>query len=154
MIKGMRIGKIFLTAAVFLGIAIVTLDSAAAGSNPAPAIFVDNLNYVTAYPIGSSGDVAPIAVTSDMISPGGIARDAAGRIYVTNTPTNTVTIYAANANGNVPPLAVIGGPLTQLASPTGIALDASGKIYVLDPAHRTSRCLRRWQVRELLTKLQ
>jgi sugar lactone lactonase YvrE len=132
MVSGMRIGKIFLTAAVFLGVATVTLLSAAAGTSPNTAIFVDNSNYVTAYPIGSKGDVAPIALTTDMISPGGIARDATGRIYVTNTPTNTVTIYAAGASGNVPPLAVIGGSETRLANPTGIALDASANIYVLN----------------------
>jgi sugar lactone lactonase YvrE len=111
---------------------IVSLRSVTAGTSPTTAIFVDNSNYVTAYPIGSKGDVAPIAVTTDMISPGGIARDSIGRIYVTNTPTNAVTIYAAGASGNVPPVAVIGGPLTQLVHPTGIALDASGKIYVLN----------------------
>lgn len=55
-----------------------------------------------------------------------------GRIYLANAPTNTVTVYAANANGNVAPIAVIGGSNTMLASPTGIALDASGKIYVLN----------------------
>jgi len=112
--------------------AIVTLRSAAAGSTPGAAIFVDNSNYVTAYPKGGKGDLAPIALTTDMTNPGGIARDVSGRIYVTNTPTNTITIYAADAEGNVPPLAVIGGSLTLLANPTAIALDASGKIYVLN----------------------
>ncbi len=89
---------------------------------------------MTAYPAGSKGDVAPIAVTTDMVSPSGIATDATGRIYVTNGLTNTVTVYAANANGNVPPIAVIGGSNTGLANPTAIALDAGGKIYVLNSA--------------------
>ncbi len=111
---------------------IVSLRSVTAGTSPNTAVFVDNSNYVTAYPIGSKRDVVPIALTTDMISPGGIALDATGRIYVTNTPTNTVTIYAAGASGNVLPLAVIGGAQTQLAGPTGIALDASGNIYVLN----------------------
>jgi len=111
---------------------IILLRGVTAAASPKTAIFVDNSNYVTAYPIGSKGDVAPIALTTDMISPGGIARDAIGRIYVTNTQTNTVTIYAADSSGNVPPLAVIGGSETRLANPTGIALDASGKIYVLN----------------------
>ncbi len=112
--------------------AIVMLRSAAARTGPKTAIFVGNSNYVTAYPVGGKGDVTPLALTTDMISPGGIARDASGRIYVTNTPTNTVTIYAADAEGNVPPLAVIGGSLTLLANPAAIALDASGKIYALN----------------------
>ena len=110
--------------------AIVSLRGAEAATTPKTAIFVDNSSYVTAYPINGKGDIAPIALTTDMIYPGGIARDAIGRIYVTNTTTNAVTIYPANAMGNVPPLAVIGGSQTKLASPTGIALDASGDIYV------------------------
>jgi sugar lactone lactonase YvrE len=128
----MRIGKIFLTAAVLLGVATVTLRSAAAGTSPKTTIFVDNSNYVTAYPLGSKGDVVPLAVTTDMTFPGGIARDASGRIYVTNPSINTVSIYAANASGNVSPLAIIGGSETRLANPTRIALDASGKSYVLN----------------------
>jgi sugar lactone lactonase YvrE len=51
---------------------------------------------------------------------------------VTNGATDTVTIYAAGANGNVAPLAVIGGADTQLADPAGIALDGTGRIYVLN----------------------
>ena len=67
-----------------------------------------------------------------MADPTGIARDAEGRIYVSNSATNTITIYAANANGNVPPIAVIGGSNARLVNPTAIALDVSEKIYVLN----------------------
>jgi len=109
------------------------VGDAAAGTKDT-TIFVANQFEVTAYPASSSGDVAPIAVTTDMASPSGIATDATGRIYVTNGLTNTVTVYAANANGNVPPIAVIGGSNTRLANPTAIALDAGGKIYVLNSA--------------------
>ena len=128
----MKISKSLITVALLVCIGIATFGNPVAGTLPKTAIFVDNYNYVTAYPTGSSGDVSPIALTTDMINPGGIARDATGRIYVSNTSTNTVTIYAAGSTGNVPPLAVIGGALTRLASPTAIALDASGKIYVLN----------------------
>ena len=111
---------------------LATLGIASAGTGSGPAIFVDNFAYLTAYPIGSDGDVMPAALNTDMAFPDGIAKDAIGRIYVTNTSTNTVTIYPAVASGNVAPLAVIGGSLTQLSKPTGIALDGSGTIYVLD----------------------
>ncbi len=87
---------------------------------------------MTAYPKAGNGSIAPIAITPDMIFPAGIARDGSGRIYVTNTSTNTVTIYSPDAAGNVSPLAVIGGSETRLSNPTGIALDANGKIYVLN----------------------
>jgi len=105
-----------------------------ASADPDAAIFVANNVNVTAYPVGTDGDVAPIALTTGMANPSSIAEDASGRIYVANNGTNTVTVYAAGANGNVPPLAVIGGSNTGLNLPVGIALDASGKIYVLNGA--------------------
>jgi sugar lactone lactonase YvrE len=109
-------------------VAAGTIPSAAANS----AIFVANGSNVTAYPAGSAGDVAPIALPVDMSSPSAIARDASGRIYVTNRASDTVTIYAAGVNGNVPPLAVIGGSNTGLDLPAGVALGADGKIYVVN----------------------
>jgi len=105
-----------------------------ASADPDAAIFVANNVNVTAYPVGTDGDAAPIALTTGMANPSSIAEDASGRIYVANNGTNTVTVYAAGANGNVPPLAVIGGSNTGLNLPVGIALDASGKIYVLNGA--------------------
>jgi len=129
----MNVAKTWAVAALMSGVIGIAVN-AAAGPNH-PTIFVANSYDVTAYPTGSSGDVAPIGVTTDMADPEGIARDASGRIYVTNAPTNTVTVYAASANGNVPPIAVIGGSKTRLANPNGIALDASGKIYVLNGAN-------------------
>jgi 6-phosphogluconolactonase (cycloisomerase 2 family) len=135
----MKVAKTSAVAALLLGmIGVAPIRGAAAGTNPSThphaTIFVANSYDVTAYPTDSRGDVAPIALTTDMAAPSGIARDASGRIYVTNAHTNTVTVYAANANGNVPPIAIIGGSNTRLASPTRIALDASGKIYVLNSA--------------------
>jgi sugar lactone lactonase YvrE len=130
---GMKFAKAGIVAAVLLG---VIAGAAAAQMNPSsypsPTIFVDNSYYVTAYPVG--GGDAPVVVPTNMANPSSIARDASGRIYVTNSTTNTVTIYPANANGNVPPIAVIGGSDTELSSPSAIALDASGKIYVVNSA--------------------
>lgn len=131
----MKIAKAAAVAALVLGM-IGLIRGAAAGTKN-PTIFVANDYDVTAYPVGSKGDVAPIALTTDMAAPSGIARDASGRIYVTNSATNTVTVYPANASGNVPPLAVIGGSKTRLSSPAAIALDASGKIYVANSAEKS-----------------
>ncbi len=56
---------------------------------------------------------------------------AAGRtIYVANTHGDTVTEYAAGANGNVFPLRTIGGAATNLHSPRGVAVDRGGRVYV------------------------
>jgi sugar lactone lactonase YvrE len=122
-------------AVVFAAIAAAFVSVALAGSipstTPSSAIFVANYFDVTAY-AGSTGDIAPVALPTDLADPSGIARDASGRLYVTNRGSNTITVYAANANGSVPPIAVIGGSITKLSSPTGIALDASGAIYVVN----------------------
>jgi hypothetical protein len=134
----MKVATVRALAAFLFGlIALAPLRGAAAAADSKTrshtAIFVANSYSVTAYPTGSRrGDVMPIALTTDMTAPGGIARDASGRIYITNTATNTVTVYAAKSSGNVPPIAVIGGSNTRLVNPDGIALDASGKIYVLN----------------------
>jgi hemin uptake protein HemP len=133
----MRIVRAAALAAILLGV-IGSVRHAVAGTAPPTAsnsaIFVANSFNVTAYPIASSGDVAPIALMTDMAGPSGLARDTSGRTYVANRGTNTITVYAANANGNVPPLAVIGGSNTGLDQPSAIALDATGKIYVLNTA--------------------
>jgi hypothetical protein len=56
---------------------------------------------------------------------------AAGRtIYVANTHGDSVTEYAAGADGNVFPLRTIAGAATQLHSPRGVAVDGGGRVYV------------------------
>ena len=132
----MKISHGFVVAAILLAVGISALSSAAAQTGSGPAIFVDNYDYVTAYPVGASGNVAPIAITPDMIYPAGIAQDG-GWIFVTNPSTNTVAIYPPDATGNVPPFEIIGGSKTRLANPTGIALDQHGNIYVLNSATAT-----------------
>jgi sugar lactone lactonase YvrE len=84
--------------------------------------------------------IATITGTNTMLKdPAGIAVDASGKIYVTNTPLggtfaqdDSVTIYAANPNGtmNAAPIGTIAGASTGLHGPSGIAVDASGNIYV------------------------
>ena len=51
-------------------------------------------------------------------------------LYVANRFANSITAYAAGANGNVAPSAGISGAATGLNFPEGVALDAAGKIYV------------------------
>src|SRR5260370_26480354 len=130
--------SIALAALIFGVIGISSVRCAAAGTesiaNPQTAICVSNPYDVTAYPTGSSGDVAAIALTTDMANPSGIARDGVGRIYVANAATNTITVYAAASNGNVPPIAVIGGANTGPFAASGNALGANGENYLGDGA--------------------
>jgi sugar lactone lactonase YvrE len=114
---------------------------------------------VTIYAPRSSGNVAPVrtisaAVNADQtgfVDPKGLAIDNSGNIYVTNAGStdsfvssegitryrpDSVTIYAAGSNGNVAPMAIISGPLTQLDSPTSIVMDSIGNIYIANAANR------------------
>jgi hypothetical protein len=101
-------------------------------ATPGLALYVANLsgNNVTAYPVGSNGNVSPLAAGTGLSGPAGIARDSSGNLYVVNENTDSVTVYAPGANGNVIPIATIGGVNTGLDVPTGIALDSSNNIYV------------------------
>ena len=72
-----------------------------ASADPDAAIFVANNVNVTAYPVGTDGDVAPIALTTGMANPSSIAEDASGRIYVANNGANTVTVKVANTTNEV-----------------------------------------------------
>jgi DNA-binding beta-propeller fold protein YncE len=52
------------------------------------------------------------------------------RAYVAND-ADSVTVYAADATGNVAPIQLIGGSRTELSDPTGVAVDpVNGDIYV------------------------
>ncbi len=61
--------------------------------------------------------------------PEGIAADGSGDIFVVNS-NNTVTVYAAGADGNVAPERTIGGAHTRLNASDALAIDASGAVYV------------------------
>ena len=90
------------------------------------------------YAAGAHGDVAPIRTISGsntgLYYAWDIAVDAHGLMYVVNNAgrygKNSITVYAAGANGNVAPIQTISGPQTTLYFPTGIAVDAQGNIYV------------------------
>jgi hypothetical protein len=94
---------------------------------------------VNVYPAGQYGDVAPMqTITGPNTQMGiatGVAVDSARNIYVTNwfggTPcVGSITVYAANANGDAPPIAQIKGAKTRLCDPGGIAIDPNGNLYV------------------------
>ena len=65
--------------------------------------------------------------------PMGVAFDGTGQIYVVNKGNSSITVYPANANGDVDAIRRIGGPgstSTLLSSPDAIAVDRQGRIYV------------------------
>ena len=62
-------------------------------------------------------------------SPRGLAIDGQGRLLAANTSGNSVTIFAAAANGNVAPAVTIAGTATGLNTPAAVAVDAAGNLY-------------------------
>ncbi|MDQ2991208.1 MAG: hypothetical protein M3R30_00105 [Candidatus Eremiobacteraeota bacterium] len=66
------------------------------------------------------------------MNPTGLGLDGAGNIYVADAGRKAVLVFAAAANGNVPPTANISGALTGFVSPSDVKVDSAGRIYVAD----------------------
>jgi sugar lactone lactonase YvrE len=107
-------------------------------------------NTVTIYPAGSYANVKPIATlgsasagddSSGISMPGAIAVDRSGRIFVANETAGynlhgNITVYPAGSNGDVKPIATIGGTRTGdntgLNDPVGLGFDSASNLYVLN----------------------
>lgn len=114
-------------------------------------VYVADLASTKTYPGGQlavfaptqKGNVVParriFGSKAAIKSPEGVAIDATGRTYVANSCqgfsascTSGINIYAAGANGNVAPVATIGGKKTNILAAFGVALDSAGNVYVAD----------------------
>jgi hypothetical protein len=101
---------------------------------------------ITVYAPGANGNVPPIrnitGSRTQLAVPVGIALDVHGNVYVLNaegSPTRSVTVYAAGANGNAKPIREIIGQKTGLyAAPDALAVDGSGRVYVLQSGYANS----------------
>ena len=90
-----------------------------------PCLYVANeFAGVTVYAEGATGDATPIQDISGSNTgldfPNDVAVDASGNIYVANggnAYSNSVTVYAAGATGNVAPIQDISGSMTGLVYP-------------------------------------
>ncbi len=94
---------------------------------------------------GYSGDGGP-ATSAQLNKPFGVAEDAAGNLYISDsfndrirvvTPGGNINTVAGNGNYQTPPEGAYsgdGGPATQAAlnEPFGIAVDPAGNIYFAD----------------------
>jgi hypothetical protein len=130
--------------AMLLSALVSAFADTASIATPKYAIFVANFggNYITIYPIGSNGNVAPVATIDGaatmLTGPEGIALDSKAHIFVLNVFVNysrprdggSVTEFAAGSRGNVSPIATIAGPRTLLRSVQSISVDSNDNIYV------------------------
>jgi DNA-binding beta-propeller fold protein YncE len=108
-------------------------------------------NQVLVYSPGVTGPAPPIrniqGLNTGLLSPTGLALDAAARLYVAESGAadiqqSAVLIFAADADGDVAPVAKIpsiipvpgmtGASNTRLQRARGIAVDTAGRIYVAD----------------------
>ena len=51
-------------------------------------------------------------------------------LYVANSGSDSITVYAPFTSGNMAPSRIIGGGNTMLASPSGVTLNAAGELFV------------------------
>jgi sugar lactone lactonase YvrE len=83
--------------------------------------------------IGASGAQGVLSGDkTELKRPLGLAVNRDGALYVANTGSNDVLVFARGSTGNVPPIARLSGPATRLVAPQALAIDASGKLYVFD----------------------
>jgi streptogramin lyase len=95
---------------------------------------------------GESGDGGP-ATAATLFSPGGVALDAAGNVYIADTQDNVVrkvdtsgviTLFAGNGTEGY---SGDGGPATaaELDNPQSVAVDASGDVFIADSYNNVIR---------------
>ena len=90
----------------------------------------DTAQSVLVFAPGANGNVAPIRViygaNTQLSWPAGIAIGRDGRLYVSNGDgeygSESINVYAPNANGNVAPIQIIQGSAARFNHPIGIAV--------------------------------
>ncbi len=82
------------------------------------------LNVVTTLPLFGGQGIS---------NPNGVAVDAAGDVFVSDSSGNAVWEAPAVVNQNYPPFAL---SFSGLSSPAGLALDANGNLYVADSGNK------------------
>jgi hypothetical protein len=95
-------------------------------------------NAIFVFTPGSYGNRAPIreivGSKTQLSVPVGMAVDpSTGHLFVANETypwAEPIVEFASNANGNVAPIAYIGGSKTMLVEPQSVSLDSAGRIIV------------------------
>jgi uncharacterized protein (TIGR03437 family) len=95
---------------------------------------------------GFSGDGGP-ATAASILSPKGMAVDAAGNLYFADTDNNRIRKVDTNgiittvAGTDIPGFAGDGGPATsaRLSSPRDVKVDAQGNLYIADAGNNRIR---------------
>lgn len=93
-------------------------------------------------PVGGNGS----AISAQLVSPAGVATDAAGNLYIADPASNRVWkisngMIAPFTGNGTPGFGGDGGPATaaQLNYPWGLAVDSAGNLYVADTNNQRIR---------------
>jgi sugar lactone lactonase YvrE len=88
---------------------------------------------VRRFPAGSTTpDRVIVGASTGFSYPTRVSVDADGRVYVAEDTSNSIRVFAPDANGNVAPERVIAGANTGISYPSGLDVDAAGYIHVAD----------------------
>jgi sugar lactone lactonase YvrE len=99
-----------------------------------PAVYVANggNGTVTSYPVGGSGNLAPLTTFGrtgfGLNAPAGVTIAPSGRVSIANSGNDSVTSYAPGAAA--PFVTNLTGAATGLQGPSALTLDATGRLYV------------------------
>ncbi|HTT75281.1 MAG TPA: hypothetical protein VMF50_04795 [Candidatus Binataceae bacterium] len=110
-------------------------------------VLARSIKGIAVYDIDSVGTVTVITRISGPLtglgSPSGMALDANGRVYISNSDYSQPSIveYAPGAVGNVLPTAIIAGPATELHNPQAIRISPRGNIYVANGFGNQQKCI-------------
>jgi|SRR5579862_1723262 len=92
---------------------------------------------VTEYAAGSNGNVSPVRTIDNapsgrylMVGVADVVIDSAGYIFVPANDSNSVSVYAPDANGDAPPARYIQGGKTEMHDASYVAVTKDGTIYV------------------------
>lgn len=103
---------------------VYVANSALGGGTPSVQIF----------PPGSKVASNTISgAATGLHTPGFVTLDASGDIWVGDQSGNSIQEFpplSSNPNGNIAPIATLGGNNTAISSPQGIAFDSAGRLYV------------------------
>ena len=83
---------------------------------------------ITVYPLGASGDTAPLRVIegpkTQLNWPSAMFIDEERQeLYIANDVGDSILVFRSTDSGNVAPIRVVKGPQTQIKNPTGVFVD-------------------------------